>query len=351
MPGGVMDTRGGKPANPHGERSRPAHGRVHPAGGAAPLLAVALAACGGDPEVGWSQAEATVAEVADGGCTTSVVLGLSRQIADEVGCMAPDTLVTVAEGSGIEFSGSAVLPYLTPEARDDLVAAVAARGGTLQINSAYRTVAQQYLLYRWYQQGRCSISAAATPGRSNHESGRALDVGNYGDWIGALGDRGWSHDVPGDPVHFDHLASPDLRGMDVHAFQRLWNRNHPEDLIDEDGLYGPQTEARLRASPADGFAIGACPAEEPPEDPPDPQEPDDPPADGPDDLVDGDGHPDDLAGGCSAGGGSAGWLLTLLLLGVRPRIALRLRRSATGRSATGRSATTIRTTRGGRRRC
>jgi uncharacterized protein (TIGR03382 family) len=127
---------------------------------------------------------------------------------------------------------------------------------TVQVNSAFRTVAQQYLLYRWFQLGRCGITAAATPGTSNHESGRALDIQNYSGLIGPMGAKGWSHDVPGDPVHFDHLASPDIRGRDVLAFQKLWNRNNPNDKIAEDGDYGPQTEARLRTSPAEGFAIG-----------------------------------------------------------------------------------------------
>src|SRR6185295_1573448 len=35
----------------------------------------------------------------------------------------------------------------------------------------------------------------------------------------------------------------------------LWNLNNPGDVIAEDGAYGPMTEARLMASPADGFAI------------------------------------------------------------------------------------------------
>jgi Synergist-CTERM protein sorting domain-containing protein len=68
--------------------------------------------------------------------------------------------------------------------------------------------------------------------------------------------RGWSHNVPGDPVHFEHLSSPDIRGKDVLAFQRLWNRNKPNDKISEDGAYGPQTEARLKSAPATGFAAG-----------------------------------------------------------------------------------------------
>ena len=36
----------------------------------------------------------------------------------------------------------------------------------------------------------------------------------------------------------DHLASPDLRSGNVEAFQRLWNRNNPEDRISVAGIYG-----------------------------------------------------------------------------------------------------------------
>jgi hypothetical protein len=99
----------------------------------------------------------------------------------------------------------------------------------------------------------------APPGTSNHESGRALDIQNYGEVLGAMNANGWEHPYPDDdPWHFDHVASPDIRGMDVQAFQRLWNRNHPEDPIDEDGVYGPSTDARLAQAPAEGFPIGTC---------------------------------------------------------------------------------------------
>lgn len=209
-------------------------------------------------EVGSSALAATVGDQVGSNCSTEVVLGLSRQISKEVQCLTPDSFTKFEEGNGIVFSGSAVLPYLTPAGKRDLEAAVAAHGGQISINSAFRTVAQQYLLVKWHDQGRCSITAAAPVGASNHETGRALDVGNWGDWTSALGNHGWAHDVPGDEVHFDHLSSPDLRGYDVLAFQRLWNRNHQDDMIDEDGLYGPATEARLVRSPADGFATGAC---------------------------------------------------------------------------------------------
>jgi hypothetical protein len=172
------------------------------------------------------------------------------------------------EGGGITFTGSAVLPYMAPDARDDLLAVASAQGG-LELTSGYRTVVQQYLLYRWWQVGSCGITAAATPGTSNHETGRAVDVGNYGSYVSLMAAHGWSHDVAGDPVHFDHLGSPDQRGADVLAFQRLWNRNNPSDPIAEDGAYGPQTGARIAMAPAGGFAIGACPTAPPPPPPPD----------------------------------------------------------------------------------
>jgi uncharacterized protein (TIGR03382 family) len=183
------------------------------------------------------------------------VIGLSKQIAQEADCLHPGAFVPFTSGNGITLTSSAVLPFLEKSARDDLLKVAA--NNSLQINSALRTVAQQYLLFEWFQQGRCGITAAATVGNSNHEGGRAVDVGNYSTRISAMSAHGWAHDVPGDDVHFDHTASPDGRGQDTLAFQRLWNRNHPGDQIAADGAYGPQTEARLKQSPATGFAMGA----------------------------------------------------------------------------------------------
>jgi len=191
-------------------------------------------------------------------CSTGDVLALSRQISEEVNCLMPGQLVVFDAGMVIDFTGSAVLPYLGTPGRTALYAAVGEAGGrAMQVTSAFRTVVQQYLLHRWFELGRCGITAAAEPGRSNHESGRALDISNYNDWITTLDIHAWSHDVPGDPVHFDHLDSPDIRGADVLAFQRLWNRNAPDDPIAEDGAYGPDTEVRIQMSPAEGFGIGA----------------------------------------------------------------------------------------------
>jgi uncharacterized protein (TIGR03382 family) len=213
------------------------------------------AGCGVDENLGEISAEVAVSTYTTTSCSTSVVLGLSKQIADEVGCMNPTSLVRFTPTANLQITSNAVLPYLGANAKTGLQAVAATR--TVQVNSAFRTVVQQYLLYRWNQLGRCGITAAATPGRSNHESGRALDLANYSSLVSAMAAKGWSHSVPGDPVHFDHLGSPDIRGKDVLAFQRLWNRNNPGDRIGEDGAYGPQTEARVRSAPATGFATGA----------------------------------------------------------------------------------------------
>jgi N-acetylmuramoyl-L-alanine amidase len=232
-------------------------------------LSVLLAACGVDDEVdgvdaGVSGVDAgqdigpPVGEVVDLGCSTEVVLGLSLQIADEIACMSPDALAPFAQGDGIVFDGAAVLPYVSRDGLEDLREALRVHGGEVRINSGFRTVVQQYLLHQWFLGGTCGITAAATPGRSNHESGRALDLGNYQDWADILPTYGWEQTVlPNDPVHFDHLGSADNRGLDVLAFQRLWNRNRENDAIDEDGDYGPQTAARIEMSPAGGFAYGA----------------------------------------------------------------------------------------------
>lgn len=216
-----------------------------------------LAACGmeGELEYGVIESEVSVGSYTTSSCSTSVVIGLSKQIAEEMNCMNPGSMAKFSAGGNMKFTSNAVLPYLHGVAKTNLEKVAKTR--VVQVNSAFRSVAQQYLLYRWYQLGRCGIPVAATPGRSNHEGGRALDLQNYSQLVSAMAANSWSHNIPGDPVHFEHLSSPDQRGRDVLAFQRLWNRNNPGDKIAEDGAYGPQTEARLRAAPAEGFPTGA----------------------------------------------------------------------------------------------
>jgi hypothetical protein len=256
--------------------------------------------------IGAAEAQTVGSYVDSSECSTMVGRPLSEQIAEEVQCLLPGQMVPFAEGDGLVFTGT-VLPWIDAEARDDLLAVAA--DGDLEITSAYRTVAQQYLLWAWWQAGRCGITAAADPGDSNHESGRAVDLGNWEVRVNAMAAHGWAHDVPGDPVHFDHPSSADIRGSDVQAFQRLWNRNHPDELIDEDGTWGAMTEMALALAPAGGFELGpTC-------------DPIDYPPGGGKGPGDGDGEdPGEATGGCSAGGGG-GWGIVLvgLLFTVRAR--------------------------------
>lgn len=204
-----------------------------------------------------------------GGCSTAIVRGLAAQLIDEINCLRPNTLVLFSRGDINE--GESVWPYLQAPAVAALHAALDQRGRAMTMNSALRTLPQQYLLYQWYQNGQCGIPLAASPGRSPHESGKAIDIEDHAGWEGALENHSWSWHGNDDPVHFDYVGggTVDLSGLSVRAFQRLWNRNHPDDLIAEDGQYGPQTEGKLRASPVDGFDIGGCEPDPPPP-PPDP---------------------------------------------------------------------------------
>ena len=201
----------------------------------------------------------TVQGAADSSCATASVKGLSAQIIAEANCKSPDAFAAVPSLPNLQ-AGSNVFLHLEKPARDALVSALKAHPDkTMTVNSALRTVAQQYLLYRWYQTGSCGISLAAKPGNSNHETGLALDVDQYSSWKSALSGKGFSWLGGSDPVHFDYVGSgaQDHRGLDVLAFQRLWNRNHPEDEIAEDGDWGPSTESRMKKSPAAGFPKGA----------------------------------------------------------------------------------------------
>jgi hypothetical protein len=203
----------------------------------------------------------SVFQVSKKGCTTSVVEGLSRQIIAEGNCMAPGSYSELPALDRVAL-GDAVFPYLAEPARDALIKAVKSHRGPMKINSMLRTVAQQYLLYRWYQLGRCGISLAALPGTSNHQSGLALDVGNPRRWRPVLKKFGFRWLGKRDRWHFDYVGRGSKRegGLDIEAFQRLWNRNHPDDPIGEDGDFGPSTEQALRRAPAQGFDVGpSCP--------------------------------------------------------------------------------------------
>ena len=185
------------------------------------------------------------------GCGTSVVNGLSQQLIHQMNLIVPDALVSF-DDLNVELEDAA-FPYLQPSAKLGLQKAIQERGIAMHINSAYRTIAQQLLLHRW---GRsCGYSIVALPGRSNHQSGLALDINDHLGWKPYLESHGWQWFGSNDKPHFDFVGggTKDIRGTAMLALQKLWNKNHPNEKISEDSAYGNQTESALNRAPALGF--------------------------------------------------------------------------------------------------
>ena len=231
--------------------------------GAGLIVAAALVtACGATPTddgcseihddvaYGTTSAALTLATLANAnGCSTAGAEALSKQILDELLCLLDGRLVPVSHPNLVPQHPRVHL-YLSPAARTSLLQV--AQVQRLTINSALRTISEQYLLYRG-----CSV--AANPGSSNHETGKAIDVSEYATAATRLQNAGFVYPLQAsDPVHFEG-SGIDLRAQSVLAFQRLWNDNHPTDRLDEDGVAGPMTLDRLASSPTTGFGTaGRC---------------------------------------------------------------------------------------------
>ena len=174
---------------------------------------------------------------------TGRVSGLSRQIIAQMNTLQTGILINFENLPGIASSGESHLNlYLQSGAKEALRAAL--REGTtkqpslkMTINSAYRTVAQQHVLYQTYLRDPKLIPLAAKPGNSNHEDGLAIDVSNYNAWKPYLLAHGWQWQGSKDPVHFfDRNGRDDVSNLGVKAFQSLWNKYHPEDQMTVDGI-------------------------------------------------------------------------------------------------------------------
>lgn len=184
-------------------------------------------------------------------CNTSAVIGLDRQIIAMTMRLCPELFVSIAD-LRVKL-GDSVHPYLQQEAKFGLFRAIAARGHTLEINSAWRTIAGQCLLYNQSNKGLCGISIAAMPGNSNHQSAAAIDINDHEGWKPFLLANGWSWLGEQDPVHFDHKECLDIRPRSIKAFQKLWNMANPRNKLSEDGIMGDSTMGALSNSPCEGF--------------------------------------------------------------------------------------------------
>jgi hypothetical protein len=188
-------------------------------------------------------------------CSTSAIRGLSLQIIDEINLLIPGILVPIDDLDIPDIKGGVNL-FMQLKAKESLRRVIKRRGQAFPINSCYRTVAQQHILFSW-QGSRC-VSVAATPGKSNHEDGFALDTPEFSAWKAALEAEDWDWFGPRDEVHFTYMGSGmrnDVGDIGVEAFQILWNKHNSGDKIKVDGSYGPATASRLDRSPASGFGI------------------------------------------------------------------------------------------------
>lgn len=200
----------------------------------------------------------TVQQAAAESCTTASVDGLSRQIIAQARCIKPNAFVPLPSRPNLVIA-SQVFPYLQKEAQTKLVQALDSKPNQrMTINSALRTVAQQYLVWRWSANKRCGVPLATPPGQSNHEIGIALDIAEHATWRPTLEAHDFRWLGASDRVHFDYNGRGGARraATDVLAFQMLWNKNNPNDKIPEDGRYTPATEGKLKQAPPDGFRNG-----------------------------------------------------------------------------------------------
>ncbi|MGB3203628.1 MAG: peptidoglycan-binding protein [Crinalium sp.] len=187
-------------------------------------------------------------------CSTYSVRGLDDQLIAQMNKIRPNLLVRMDD---LNVSlGQAVHPWVQPAVREGLAKAIATRGKRMTINSALRTLAGQMLLYQHCQSKRCGISAAAKPGKSNHNNGSAIDIEDSAGWRLALHASGWRWIGAFDQMHYDFVGGglTSIHEVSVKAFQQLWSISRPGDKIDDDGDLGQATFSRLAYAPAEGFS-------------------------------------------------------------------------------------------------
>jgi N-acetylmuramoyl-L-alanine amidase len=196
---------------------------------------------------------ALIKDVTD--CSTFAVRGLDIQLIYQMNKISPGLLSRIDD---LNVSlGQAAHPWMQSTAKAALAKALAARTPKkMIINSAYRTLAGQMLLRTHFRSSRCGITAAAAPGKSNHNNASAIDIEDSEGWRAILETTGWKWMGAGDVVHYDCIEAgiQPLHQVAVQAFQLIWNSRRPNDPVATDGDFGPVTASRLRYAPAEGFS-------------------------------------------------------------------------------------------------
>lgn len=184
------------------------------------------------------------------GCWTGQIDRLTQQLLNRL--LVKGYLVQL-DHPHIVCEGRHNNPYLQPQAYEALIKAVEYKEETIVISSCLRSVPQQYMLRKQYELGICSIPAAAYPGRSQHQSGTAIDIPNNYDWKFALEKFGWQWRGAWDRYHFNFPGLLNLGALQVQEWQRLWNEYNPNDLLKVDGDCGKKTQRTIAIAPIEGF--------------------------------------------------------------------------------------------------
>lgn len=186
------------------------------------------------------------------GCCTGQIDGLSNQLLKR---LVDKGYLEKINHPLIICEGRHNNPYLQPIAYRALVKAVEKVKQKIVINSCLRTVMQQHLLRKQYLQRKCGITAAAIPGRSNHQSGSAIDIADWLFWRSPLQAQGWKWLGAWDKWHYDYRHSGSHLGtIQIKLWQELWNEHNDYQLqLKVDGIWGPKTANSVDNSPAEGF--------------------------------------------------------------------------------------------------
>jgi hypothetical protein len=190
-------------------------------------------------------------------CDTSGLAGLTKQVASMLLDNLPAGEVLDISPNVVQ-AGATTIPFLQTEAATALIAAINEKGEKPHLVHAVRVLPQQYAVHFWITHNmgaKCGVTMAANPGASPHERGIAVDLQNHEEWIEVLAKHNWIWRGPKDKPHFNYHGGhdPDFGIKGITAFQKLWNSKNPGDQIGTNGIYGPETEKRLEASPIAGF--------------------------------------------------------------------------------------------------
>ena len=186
--------------------------------------------------------------------STIAVRGLDLQLFWQLNQLVPNSLVSIADLN--INKGEGLFPYCQLPARRALKAALTAYEKPLTINSAYRSVIAQAMLYSQKQRGLID-NLVAYPGKSDHQKGASLDIEEWPFVKTLMSNHGWQWTYgEKDPMHFDCTSDEikDIRPDSIKAFQKLWNQANPNHQIAEDGDLGEETLNCIYNSPAEGFA-------------------------------------------------------------------------------------------------